>query len=216
MHTDRNYFTENLKKLIQKNGIKNIDLAEYLGVTKSAVSNYLSGLSVPKVDTIRKLAAFFGVSFEQLMETDIEKPALALQENDKYVCMIPLFHNQLISENVIYRNDNFLGNITAPLFLPKDSECYAVTVHDDLMKDFGIVKGSVVVFDSATAPENGDIAAVFHKNKKTIVIRRVLFDKNKITLCSNDQCNEYKITKNDCEVLVLGKVSFATFNPNTK
>lgn len=216
MYENANYFTKNLKKLIEKNGIKKVDLARHIGVTKSAVSNYLSG-KVPRIDTIIKIAAFFGVGFEQLIKTDIENPALSLQESDKYVCMIPLFHKQLISEEVVYRKDNFLGNITAPLFLPKNSECYAVTVHDDLMKDFGIVNGSVVVFDSVSEPESGDIVAVFFKKLKTINIRRVLFEPRKIILCfSDEKSEEYRITKDGCDVMVLGKVNFATFKPNSK
>lgn len=207
-------FSEKLNKLIQKNNIKKTVLAKELGVSKSAVSNYVSGVSVPKIDMILKIAAFFGVSFEELIDTNSDKASFTLGEGIGYTCSIPLFHNMLNSDTVIFKAENFIGNITAPVFLPADSECYAVIVRDDSMKDYGIICGSLVIFDTETQPGNGELAAVFYRSLKRIQIRRVLYENDKVKLCYDDTSDEYKISKNEFEFTILGKVMVATFNPN--
>ena len=204
-------FSEKLDKLIQKNGIKKIDLAKELGISKSAVSNYLSGVSTPKIGTLRKIAAYFGVSFEDLINVETEDETIfSLNESDKYICSIPLFHNVLNSEGVIYKAENFIGNITAPIFLPENSECYAVIVRDDLMQEDGIICGSLVVFDAESSPSSGELVAVIDRNARRITIRRILYDGDNIKLCYADNFDEY----NSSIFVILGKILFATFNPN--
>ena len=68
---DLQSFSKNLKYLIKKNNIKNIDLANYLSVSKGAVSNYISGVSIPKLETMVKIASFFEVGFEKLKSKNI-------------------------------------------------------------------------------------------------------------------------------------------------
>ena len=59
-HDEFKLFSKNLKQLLKKNNIKNIDLANELGLSKSAISNYLSG-TMPKMKTIADIATFFDV-----------------------------------------------------------------------------------------------------------------------------------------------------------
>ena len=209
-------FSENLKQLIKKNNIKNVELAEYLGRSKSAISNYISGFAIPKLETIVKIASYFDVDFEKLISKKINEAEISLNEDGKIVYNIPLFHKQLISDKIIYRNENYIGNITSPLPTKDSQECYAVKLYDDSMKKFGMTKESLAIFTTSSEVNSGDIAAVFIKSKKEILIRSVQYEKKKILLISDDATEEYKITKNDCDAVVLGKVIYATFNPNNK
>ena len=109
------FFSENLKYLIKKNNIKNVDLAHHLSLSKSAISNYVSGISVPKLETVVKIASYFDVNFERLISKKIDESEIALNEDGKLVYNIPLFHKQLISDNIIYRNENYIGIITSPI-----------------------------------------------------------------------------------------------------
>lgn len=216
MKDESKFFGINLRNLLRKNNIRNIDLANELGLSKGAISNYVSGDYFPKIDIVVKIADFFGVSFEELISNPEASPSFTLHENDAYVCKIPVFHNVLVSEDVIYRPDNFIGSITAPIFLPNDSDYHAVYINDDSMNIFGIVCGNVVIFDSNTTPNNGDLAAVFYKKKKRIFIRKLFFENKNIKLCYNNSYDEYCSTKPNQEIVVLGKVVYATFNPNAK
>ena len=208
------FFSENLKQLIKKNNIKNIDLAEHLGVSKSAISNYISGVSVPKIKTIAKIASFFDVSYDTLIGRSVEAASIRLNENGKPVYTLPLFHKILSNTEIIYRNENYVGEITSPLPIYEDLECYAFLTYDNSMTDYGISKGCLTIYSAAQEMHSGDIAAVLIKSKKIICARRVESDSKKITLVCNEDAQTYKKTKSGCDAVVLGKILFSTFDPN--
>ena len=208
------FFSENLKHLIKKNNIKNIDLANQLGLSKSAISNYISGTSVPNIKTIAKIASFFDVSYDSLIGKNIEAASVAFNENGKLVYTLPLFQKTLSNTEIIYRRENYVGEITSPLPIYEDLECYALISYDDSMSTHGITKGCMTVFSTAQEVSSGEIAAVLIKSKKQIYIRRVDFDDNKITLTSDIDSQSFKKTKSGCDVVILGKTLFATFDPN--
>lgn len=209
------HFSENLKKLIQKNNIKNIDLANHLGLSKSAISNYISG-KIPKLEIIYKIASYFDVSFDALISKNISEAKIHLNENGDLAFKLPLFNKVLNSGKIIYRKPNYFGVITLPFPVKKDLECYALRMYDDSMKNFGISNESLVVFSAATEVADGEIAAVVIKSKKRMCIRSVKYGNKKIFLCSDDKTEEFKITNNECDAIILGKVVYATFDPNNK
>lgn len=208
------FFSENLRYLIKKNNIKNVELANFLGMSKSAISNYIAGVSVPKLETVVKIASYFDVNFENLIDKKINEAEIAFNEEGKLVYNIPLFHKQLASDNIIYRNENYVGIISSPVPVNDDLECYAVKAYDDSMKSFGITSKSLVIFSAATKTNDDDIAVVLIKSKKQLLIRSVkCFDK-KIELTSDNGKEAFKITKRGCDAVILGKVYSATFFPN--
>lgn len=205
-------FSKNLKQLLTKNNLKNIDLANELGLSKAAISNYLSG-ETPRMKTVAEIANLFDVSVDYLLGRDID---IKLNESGSCVYTIPLFHKTLINTEIIYRNDNYIGEITLPFPVYEDFECYALTVHNDSMVSYGITKGCLVVFGATLEAENGDIAAVLIKSKNTIIISSVNVDSKCITLTNSNGSESYKKTKTGCDAIILGKVIYATFNPNNQ
>ena len=69
-------FYERLCQLCNENGITITGLVVHLGISKSNVTNWKCG-KVPKSDTVKRIADYFGVSTDCLLgNTDIkEKPA---------------------------------------------------------------------------------------------------------------------------------------------
>ena len=61
-------FGNYIYKLRIQAGLSQSELGAYLGVTNKAVSKWEVGKAKPGVDTIRKLAAFFGVSVDELLK----------------------------------------------------------------------------------------------------------------------------------------------------
>lgn len=59
-------FTERLKGLRDEINHSQQQIADFLGVTKSAYGNYEQGLNYPNTETIIKIADFFGVSLDYL------------------------------------------------------------------------------------------------------------------------------------------------------
>ncbi len=213
---DIKHFSKTLKYLIKKNNIKNIDLANYLGLSKGAISNYVSGKYKPQTETILKIASYFDVNLENLISKKRINGKAPMGEPGEFVYDIPVFHRDLIYDKIIYRNDNYIGPITSPLPADSDAECYAVMIYDNSMKKFGMVKQSLAIFSASSEVKNGDIAAVFIKSKKQIFVRSVKYEKKKIILISDNDTEEYSITKDGCDAIVLGKIIHATFNPNSR
>lgn len=210
------FFSENLKQLIKKNNIRNIDLASHLGMSKGAISNYIYGNSMPNMKTIAKIASFFDVSYDELIGRNIDAASASLNEEGKLVYTLPLFQKMLSNTEIIYRSENYVGKITSPLPFYEDLECYASLIYDNSMLSYGIAKGFTVVFSAAQEVKSGEIAAVLLKSKKQIFIRLVEFDNKKITLISDDDSQTYKKSKSGCDAIILGKILIATFDPNNK
>ena len=76
-------FASRLRYLMEHKETNQQKLADYIGVTRQAVSAYTLGISLPDIEKFEKIASFFDVSTEYLlgrtdvMEMDIEKQAIA-------------------------------------------------------------------------------------------------------------------------------------------
>ncbi len=61
---------ENIKKLRLAQGISQVELAQKLNVSKQCVSNWENDNIQPSVEMLVKLARFFGVSTDYLLDID--------------------------------------------------------------------------------------------------------------------------------------------------
>ena len=61
-------FGEFLAKLRKERGILQKELANYLNVTVATISNYEKGIHCPDLNTLVKLADFYGVSTDYLLQ----------------------------------------------------------------------------------------------------------------------------------------------------
>ncbi|HGH7180705.1 helix-turn-helix domain-containing protein [Bacillus luti] len=86
--------TERLKKLRESRGLTHTQVAEYLGITRQAYTNYENGDREIKTETLRKLVDFFNTSADYLLGTtddpssstsNIEKPYDSLTEITQYI-----------------------------------------------------------------------------------------------------------------------------------
>ena len=60
--------SRNITQLLEKTGKTQLDLAESVGVTQAAVSNWCRGDKMPRISKLDRIAEFFGVSRTQLMD----------------------------------------------------------------------------------------------------------------------------------------------------
>ena len=63
-------FGEFLAKLRKEKGYLQKEIAAYLNVTVATVSNYEKGVHTPDLNTLIKLADFYGVSLDYLVGRD--------------------------------------------------------------------------------------------------------------------------------------------------
>ena len=72
-------FSEKLQELRKKKGLTQEELAEHLYVSRTAISKWESGRGYPNIDSLKAIAAFFGVTIDKLLSGD---KLLALAEED--------------------------------------------------------------------------------------------------------------------------------------
>jgi len=63
---------DNLKLIREKRKLRQEDIAAFLGVSREMVSYYESGARKIPLDTINRLADFFQVELEDLLEEDLD------------------------------------------------------------------------------------------------------------------------------------------------
>ncbi|WP_148409188.1 helix-turn-helix domain-containing protein [Murimonas intestini] len=77
-------FGEIIQNLRKSHGINQVELAQKLGVTKQAVSNWENNNILPSIDMLIKISRFFSVSCDYLLEIDhrsfIEVSGLTIEE----------------------------------------------------------------------------------------------------------------------------------------
>lgn len=71
-----------LKKLREEKGIKQPEVAEYLNVTRQNYSSYEIKGTMPPIDTLRKLALFFGVSSDYLIGLSDQRDPIKFSANN--------------------------------------------------------------------------------------------------------------------------------------
>ena len=64
----REVFARNLRDLMARDRMNQVDLARALGVTKAAVNYWVNGRSIPQVTVVQKLADLFCCSTDDLLK----------------------------------------------------------------------------------------------------------------------------------------------------
>ena len=68
MEEYRKAFSKNLLYYMKKQGLSGVEIAKIAGVSKQAVSAWLNGIKIPRMDKIELLARYFGILKSDLLE----------------------------------------------------------------------------------------------------------------------------------------------------
>lgn len=63
-------FANNLKRLMNRDSVKAVDIANALKLSYMTVSDWVNGKSIPRMDKMEMLANYFSVSKAELIETN--------------------------------------------------------------------------------------------------------------------------------------------------
>ncbi|HAE61020.1 MAG TPA: hypothetical protein DCG38_01575 [Eubacteriaceae bacterium] len=80
---------ERLRHLLKKDKLKQVDVCHAAGISKNAMSNYISGNRVPDTKALYKLSKVFSVSMEWLLTGDENVTTISLGQTEK--SMLDLF-----------------------------------------------------------------------------------------------------------------------------
>ena len=182
------------------------------GISASTLSDWKSGRSVPKLDKMRLIAEFFGVSLEYMLtgeeplaESDPQTDATF--EKGSRIAII----GEIRAGLPIITNESVLGYEYAEV---DAEEYFYLRVQGDSMKNIGMIDGSLVLFHKQQYAEDGDIVAClvggdsatvkrFRRSKKNIVLMPENPDYEPIRLTTDDfESGEARILGVACEIKI--------------
>ena len=61
-------FSHNLKRIMEEKELRQFDVAKFAGVSEAAVSYWVSGQMIPRMDKIKNIADGIGISITELID----------------------------------------------------------------------------------------------------------------------------------------------------
>lgn len=92
----RKNFPKLLKYYLMLNGKTQKDLVDYLGVSQSAVSNWTTGIRLPDMEIVAKIAKFLHIEIQDLIQEDKLNKNYYLNDDAKQIA-------QFVSNNPEYK-----------------------------------------------------------------------------------------------------------------
>ena len=171
-------FQSRLKKAMDFNNMKQVDLVNKTGLDKTLINKYLAGIIKAKQDKLTILADALNVNEVWLMGYDIPKERelkeLRLDKLGNPVADIPLLGTVKAGYNYLAQ-ENWIGTVEVDTNLIKDgSKYFALKVKGDSMFPV-LVEDDIVIVRKQEDFESGDIVvaivngeeATIKKGKKT-------------------------------------------------
>lgn len=138
---------QRLRELRKQRGLSMRELGRELGLSESAVSLYESGRRRPNHDLLCRLADYFGVSVDYLLERDILIPPRRL---------LPIY-GVIRAGGPDLANEEVEGWHVADV--DEADDCFYLRVQGDSMEGAGIYDGSLVLVRRQSFATNGQIVA---------------------------------------------------------
>ena len=192
---------DNIKKYREQNLMTQKQLADSIGVTDKAISNWERGIRAPKMGQMKKMADIFGIKISLLMgENDF-----LFGEKTPTVKWVPIIEF-LPRVGAAIRFEDVVGFEAVPAQLVEDSEnCIFYRVEDNSHYP-NCIKDDLVLIALKNSIKSGGIALVSYEDKAP-EIKRLIF-KNDIVVLKGRNLAEDKVFKGkELKTLnVLGEV----------
>ena len=199
MEYDKKIFSENLKKQAAIAGENQPDIAEVLGVTKSAVNAYFMGNKMPRMDRIKKLADHFGCNVSDLVDDksiEDQVTAVAIPVLGTVPAGVPIEAIQ-----------DILGYEEIPKIMADTGEFFCLRVEGNSMYPL-LYSGETIVIKKQETAENGDIVVALVDNNDTTVKRLKKVSDGIILEAENPEYNSLYFNEKQIQnekVKIIGK-----------
>ncbi len=192
-------FAKNFRYLRRKYGYSQNDIANQFGYKSfTTIQKWEDGTTTPPYSTIQKLAEFFNVSVNNLMNEDLTK----LPNTE-----IPVL-GVVRGGSPISAQQNYLGFEHVIIDDATDGECFYLQVVGDSMKDARILPGDLLYIHRQDYLNNGDIGVVLIDDEATV--KTIKYQDDKVILQpANENFQPLELTleeQNDKNFQIFGKV----------
>lgn len=199
----RKIFSKNLNFYINKNNLKQLEIAKSIGVSPQTFNTWVKGIAIPRMGKIQKLADYFGIYKSDLLEekitnTDDFSDVTNLIQPSAY--RIPIIGNICAGDGCTVIEEK-IGYFTIDNSIKAD---FALVVKGDSMIDIDINDGDIVLIKKVYDYFDGKIYAIRLIDEDEATIKKCFFEEDKVIM---QPCNpEYKPMIADGEnVAVVGE-----------
>lgn len=191
-----NSIASQIKKLRKSRGWTQPQLADQLSVSKQTISNWETGIKVPRMGSLQKLADLFNVRIGEITNASID-------DNDIFKINKPSNVIYPLSDSLQRVKIPIIGEIACgdPITAEENIEGYTETVFDGdapkgtlfALKCKGhsmeptIPNGSMVIIKSQPTVEDGEIAAVLVDHDSEATLKRIKHQGNLVMLMPDNK-----------------------------
>lgn len=163
---ERDIFASNFKRILNMRGKTQSDVATYLGVRTSTVSDWANARKYPRVDKMQMIADYLEVVISDLREQQLPENANPI-DLSKYHS-IPVL-GRIAAGLPLYADEHIEGYTLVDL--NGGAEYFALRVHGDSMNAIGINDGYLIIVRRQEEVENGEVAVVMVGDEDATVKR---------------------------------------------
>lgn len=198
--------SDRIKEGMVVRNLKQSDLVQRTGISKGALSSYISGKYIPKQNNIYKIAKALNVNEAWLMGADVPMERNLIASSKKGVVINVL--GRVAAGIPIEAVEDIIDTEEITEEMAKTGEFFGLQIKGDSMTP-GICHGDIVIVRQQNNAENGDIV-IASINGTDAVCKRLRKYKNGIELISNNPSYEpMEFSNEDIEqkpVRIIGKV----------
>nr|WP_092074993.1 XRE family transcriptional regulator [Dendrosporobacter quercicolus]NSL49628.1 helix-turn-helix domain-containing protein [Dendrosporobacter quercicolus DSM 1736]SDN25543.1 repressor LexA [Dendrosporobacter quercicolus] len=199
-------FSKNMLKLRKSNDLTQEEVANALGVTKGAVSEWESAKKLPNAGNLEKLASYF----------KIPKSALLAEEHDQIITYDKTINLPIVGKiscgNGSFAYEEIEGYEPTPADWLNGGEYFYTRAQGDSMINARIHDGDLLLIRRQPDVEDGEIAAVLID--EDIFLKRVFKRNGTVILQSENPAYPPIISNsNSCNnCMIIGKLKKVSFN----
>lgn len=177
------------ERLLKLHGATVYRVAKSTGIPASTFTDWKNGRSVPKTDKLRRIADFFEVPLEALLDSSPVRRSIREKK-------IPII-GEIRAGSPIITNETLLGYEEASV--DDADEYFYLKVCGDSMKNIGMIHGSLVLFRKQQYAEDGDVVACLVGGDSATVKRFRRNQRNIYLVPENEEYEPIHLTTDDFE-----------------
>ena len=176
------------EKLLRAKDVTVYQVSKATGIAASTFTDWKNGRSTPKADKLARIAAFFGVGLDELLETESGVRSLETSyQTARARKMVPVI-GVIRAGSPIVTDETLIGYEFADV--DETEDYFYLEVCGDSMKNCGIVAGTYVLFRKQQYAENGEIVACL-VDGESATVKRFSYDKKARKIVLSPENDDY-------------------------
>lgn len=198
----RLFIGSKIKKLREKHGMNQDDLAKKLGTTKQAVSRYEKGDRQANQDILFALSNIFNVKVDYFFPESLSETSNAIKVTGKFI-KIPVI-GEIACGDPILADENIIDYHVEPADLLPAGNLFYLKAKGDSMEP-KIPNQSLVLIREQSDVESGEIAAVLVNGDTEATLKRVKKQNGYLILHPDNSNYEPMIVDENNQARIIGK-----------